>query len=493
MVRALHSTDEGGELSPRGPAGGRGAPGRAAAGETRQHSGAVGGKDEGTQSLIDVSTKLRRIAKLAKENPQMVFTALAHHIDMDFLREAYRRTRKDGAPGVDRVTAKEYAKDLDENLEALLEAFKSGRYRAPPVRRVHIPKGDGRTRPLGIPAFEDKVLQRAVVMVLEAVYEQDFKDCSYGFRPKRSAHAALAAMREPLMEMGGAWVIDADIKGYFDNIEHGKLRAILDQRVRDGVIRRAIDKWLKAGVMEEGSVSYSDLGTPQGGVISPLLANIYLHEVLDTWFERDVRPRLKGAAFLVRYADDFLLACALKSDAERVFEVLPKRFAKYGLTIHPEKSKLVCFTRPRPRESGKGRDEEGNPPGTFDLLGFTHYWARSQRGYWVIKRKTMAKRFKRGLVALNDWCRANLHAPLREQWTVLSQKLRGHYAYYGITGNSPAVSRFLWFATRIWKRGLDRRSQRGYLPWEAFRRLLRRYPLPAACCPHSTIPKRSET
>ncbi len=199
----------------------------------------------------------------------MSFTTLAHHIDMDFLREAYRRTRKDGAPGVDRVTAKEYAKRLDANLEALLNAFKSGRYRAPPVRRVHIPKGDGRTRPLGIPAFEDKVLQKAVTMVLEAIYEQDFSNCSYGFRPRRSAHDALAAMREPLMEMGGAWVIDADIKGYFDNIDHGKLREILDRRVRDGVIRRAIDKWLKAGVMEDGSVSRSDLGTPQGGVITP--------------------------------------------------------------------------------------------------------------------------------------------------------------------------------------------------------------------------------
>jgi group II intron reverse transcriptase/maturase len=218
---------------------------------------------------MDVSTKLRRIAKLAKENSQMSFTTLAHHIDMDFLREAYRRTRKDGAPGVDRVTAKKYAKRLDANLEALLNAFKSGRYRAPPVRRVHIPKGDGRTRPLGIPAFEDKVLQKAVTMVLEAIYEQDFSNCSYGFRPKRSAHDALAAMREPLMEMGGAWVIDADIKGYFDNIDHGKLREILDRRVRDGVIRRAIDKWLKAGVMEDGSVSRSDLGTPQGGVITP--------------------------------------------------------------------------------------------------------------------------------------------------------------------------------------------------------------------------------
>lgn len=222
-------------------------------------------------SRENISTKREKIATLAKQTPKLVFTTLAHHIDVEWLHEAYRRTRKSGAAGIDGVTAAEYEADLEGNLKSLLDRFKSGKYRAPAVRRVHIPKdGAGRkTRPIGIPTLEDKVLQRAVTMVLEAVYEQDFLDCSYGFRPRRSAHDALAAMREPLMEMGGAWVIDADIKGYFDTIDHGKLREILDQRVRDGVIRRAIDKWLKAGVMEDGSVSYSDLGTPQGGVITP--------------------------------------------------------------------------------------------------------------------------------------------------------------------------------------------------------------------------------
>ena len=444
-------------------------------------------KTKGTPSLVEVSTKLRRIAELAKERP-IAFTTLAHHIDQEFLREAYRRTRKDGAPGIDRVTAADYAEKLDENLEALLNAFKSGRYRAPPVRRVHIPKGDGRTRPLGIPAFEDKVLQRAVTMVVEAIYEQDFLPGSYGFRPGRSAHDALAAMREQLMSLKGGWVIDADIKGYFDNIDHGKLREILDQRVRDGVIRRTIHKWLRAGVMEEGSVSYSDTGTPQGGVISPLLANIYLHEVLDKWFEETVKPRLRGKAFLVRYADDFLLGFELKEDAERVFAVLPKRFAKYSLTIHPEKSQLVCFTRPLRDSPGKGNSGENRRPGSFDLLGFTHYWARSLKGNWVIKRKTMAKRLKRALTQLHAWCQKHRHMPLREQWLALCQKLRGHFAYYGITGNSPSIFRFHWFATRIWKRALDRRSQRGYLPWAKYKALLRRFPLPVARCLHSNIP-----
>ena len=241
---------------------------------------------QGTQSPSSVSTKLQRIAEVAREKPGEALTALGHHIDIDFLKEAYRRTRKDGAPGVDGQRAEEYAQRLDENLQSLLDRFKSGTYRAPPVRRVHIPKGDGtKTRPIGIPTFEDKVLQRAVTMVLEAIYEQEFLDCSYGFRPGRSAHEALQVLWDGLMKMHGGWVLEVDIQGFFDSLVHGHLRSFLDQRVRDGVLRRAIDKWLKAGVLEEGSITRPSDGTPQGGVISPLLANVYLHEVLDEWFE----------------------------------------------------------------------------------------------------------------------------------------------------------------------------------------------------------------
>lgn len=296
----------------------------------------------GTLGSENVSTRLQRIAELAKAAPQMVLTTLAHHIDADWLREAYRRTRKDGATGVDEQTAAQYAQHLEENLRGLLERLKSGTYYAPPVRRVHIPKGDGRkTRPIGIPTFEDKVLQRAVAMVLEAVYEQDFLECSYGFRPGRSAHQALQALWDGLMRMGGGWVLEVDIQSFFDSVDHSHLRGFLDQRVRDGVLRRAIDKWLKAGVLEEGAVRHPDSGTPQGGVISPLLANVYLHEVLDKWFERDVRPRLHGEAVLVRYADDFVMAFSREDDARRIYEVLPKRFGKYGLTLHPEKTRLL--------------------------------------------------------------------------------------------------------------------------------------------------------
>jgi RNA-directed DNA polymerase len=257
-----------------------------------------------TSTSTPISTRLKSIAELASKAPDMVIRTLAHHIDVEFLREAYRRTRKDGAVGIDGQTADEYARHLDENLQSLLDRFKSGRYRAPAVRRVHIPKGDGGTRPLGIPTFEDKVLQRAVTMVLEAVYEQDFLDCSYGFRPGRSAHQALKALWNGLMDLGGGWVLDADIKSFFDTLAHGHLRNFLDQRMTDGVLRRAIGKWLNAGVLEEGRIERSSEGTPQGGVISPLLANLYLHYVLDQWFAEEVQPRLKGVAFLVRYADD---------------------------------------------------------------------------------------------------------------------------------------------------------------------------------------------
>lgn len=439
-----------------------------------------------TSRSEDVSTKLLRIAELAREAPGMVLTTLAHHIDVKFLRAAYRRTRKDGASGVDGQTAEEYEKDLEANLRSLLDRFKSGTYRAPPVRRAYIPKGDGsRTRPIGIPTFEDKVLQRAVAMVLEAVYEQDFHTYSFGFRRDRDAHGALANLWRILMDMGGGWVLEVDIKGFFDALDHRHLRAFLDQRVRDGVLRRMIDKWLKAGVMENGQLTRPETGSPQGGVISPLLANIYLHEVLDMWFESTVKPLLKGSASLVRYADDFVLVFELEGDARRVFDVLPKRFGKYGLTLHSEKTRLVRFQRPRSRGIGKGRDAQGQRPGTFDLLGFRHFWGRSRKGNWVIKRKTAPSRFSRALKTVAEWCRRNRHRPIEEQHRALAQKLQGHYAYYGITGNSYALGDFRREVLRSWRKWLNRRSQRSRMGWDKFRKLLERYKLPPVRCVHS--------
>jgi RNA-directed DNA polymerase len=434
------------------------------------------GKMTGKSSPDDVSTRLRRIAELARQAPSMVLTNLAHYIDGDLLREAYRRTRKDGAPGVDGQTAGGFSENLEENLRRLEHQLKTGSYRAPPVRRVHIPKGDGsKTRPIGIPTFEDKVLQRAVCMVMEAVYEQDFMDCSWGFRPGRSPHKALESLWHVLDDFNGGWVLEADIKGFFDTLVHRQLREFLDQRVRDGVIRRAVDKWLAAGVLEFGELSRSELGTPQGGVISPLLANVYLHEVLDKWFVGDIKPRLAGRAELIRYADDFVIVFSSKEDAMRVWDVLPKRFEKYGLTLHPEKTKVVEFLRP-PRGGEPSRDEDGRR--SFDLLGFTHFWGKSRKGNWVVTRKTMSSRLARALKAVTAWCSKHRHESITEQQTALTAKLRGHYGYYGISGNMNALRRFTHEVERIWRGWLNRRSHRARMNWERFGRLLEHYPLP---------------
>jgi len=429
-------------------------------------------------NLESVSTRLQRIAQLAREDRTRVLVSLAHHIDMDFLREAYRRTRKDGAPGVDGLTAAAYEENLEENLQSLLDRFKSGRYKAPPVRRVYIPKGSDPTkkRPIGMPTFEDKILQRSVTMVLEAVYEQDFLDCSYGFRPGRSAHQAIRRLRQDLMSMGGGWVLEADIEGFYDNLDPRHLRDFLDQRVRDGVLRRAIDKWLSAGVMEEGNLSYPTTGTPQGGVISPLLSNIYLHKVLDEWFEATVRPRLNGQASLIRFADDFVVVFELEADARRVLDVLPKRFDRFGLRLHPGKTRLVRFERPRKTEPDRPQRHE--EPRSFDFLGFTHYWEKSRRGNWAVKRKTASDRNTRFLRKLNLWCQGNRHVPLALQHAQLLRKLRGHYGYYGITGNSRSLSSVHHWAKRIWRKWLSRRSRTSNLTWERFNLLLERYPLP---------------
>ncbi|HVZ94780.1 MAG TPA: group II intron reverse transcriptase/maturase [Phycisphaerales bacterium] len=434
-----------------------------------------------------VSTRIERIAELARKHPERAFRSLHHAVDVEWLREAYRRTRKDAAAGVDGQTAKEYERDLGGNLEALVEGLRTGTYYAPPVRRVHIPKGDGRTRPIGIPTFEDKVLQRAVAMVLEAIYEQDFHPSSFGFRPGRGAHEALDELWKGLMPKGG-WVLEVDIQDFFGSLDHSILRGFLDGRITDGVLRRAIDKWLKAGVLEDGAVTRPESGTPQGGVISPLLANIYLHEVLDVWFENDVKPRLKGRSFLVRYADDFVIGFEQEADAMRVKEVLAKRFAKYGLTLHPDKTRLVKFERPR-RE--RDDDDHGGDPGSFDFLGFTHHWALSQKGNWIVKRRTMRTRLTRGLERIRAWCRDHRHLPIAEQCKALGQKMRGHYGYYGITGNHAALARFAHNVRCIWRFWLNRRSQRAAMAWERFSRLLTRYPLPQPRVVHSVFTQRA--
>jgi RNA-directed DNA polymerase len=443
--------------------------------------GSLLGNTEDAMESENVYTKQERIAKLAALHPQVSFTSLTYHVDQEWLREAYRRTRKDAAMGVDGMTATEYEVNLDERLHDLLERFKSGTYKAPPVRRVYIPKDEkgNEKRPIGIPTLEDKVLQRAVVMLLEPIYEVDFLDGSYGFRPGRSQHQALTALREAIRDVrGGRLVLEIDIRKFFDTMKHQHLAAMLKRRVCDGVVLRMIGKWMKAGVMEGATVHFPEEGSPQGGVISPLLSNIYLHEVLDVWFEREIKPRLNGTARIVRFADDAVLVFESKRDAERVHRVLPKRFAKYGLALHPEKTRLLSFGKPSAMVVNSG---------SFDFLGFTHYWGKTRKGYWAMMRKTMKKRLKRAIVRVNEWCRCNRHEPLKEQWKTLSAKVRGHYQYYGVSCNYRSLSNFLEEVKWSWRKWLGRRSAGKEMNWERFAKLLHRYPLPKVRICHSGV------
>ena len=408
-----------------------------------------------------ISTKLQRIANQAEDYPDLVFNNLYHLLDYDFLVEAYRRTRKDSAPGVDRVTAKQYAENLEINLRDLHDRLRNHRYKAPPVERVWIDKEGGKKRPIGKPTFEDKIVQRACVMLLSPIYDHDFYDFSHGFRTGHSQHGALRELERKCWGMNINWVVDADVSGFFDNLDHGILREFIQKRVNDGGIKRLIGKWLNAGVVEKGQRTRSDQGTPQGGVISPLLANIFLHYVLDEWFVQDVQPRMRGRCFLVRYADDFIIGFERESDARRVMEVLPKRFARFGLRVHPDKTKLVRFGRPPGGETSKDN-------GTVDFLGFTYFWAKSRRGKWIIKKKTMGKRVSRFVKAIWQWCRLNRHEPLEQQHKMLCIKLRGHYQYYAVNHNSGALAEVRHHTFRSWQYWLSRRGHKGIVRWDYF-------------------------
>jgi RNA-directed DNA polymerase len=419
-----------------------------------------------------VTPKLQRLAGQAARDPKRVCTTLAHLIDEDFRHEAYRRTSQSSAPGIDEVTAQSYAEHLEANRRALHARLRSGRSQAAPVARVWIETDDGGRRPIGTPAFEDKIVQRAVARRLAALYEPDFRDCSYGCRPGRSPHQALHARRERCMQEGIGWIVAADVSGYFDSIDRTRLREVLRQRVNDGRIMRLIGKGLRAGVMEDGERHHPETGVVQGGVSSPVLANIFLHHVLDEWFEREVRPRLTGRACLLRFAEDFCLGCERAGDARKIMAVLPKRFARFGLPIHAEKTALIAFGKPDARQASA----QGN--GTFAFLGLTHYWAKSRRGFWVIKRRTARKRLRRTQKALWRGCRANRHAPVKYPYQMLCLKLRGHFRYYGIRGNFRLLEEVRRYAEKAWRYWLSRRSSKSAIGWEKFQRLLQTDVLP---------------
>lgn len=408
-----------------------------------------------------MSTVELQIADRARAYPDEPLTNLHGFIDLAFLEECFAALNKKGAPGVDGQSWAEYNEQRSQRLPELLEAFKSGRCRAPNIRRIYIPKADGKKRPLGLPTVEDKLLQTATVKVLTPIYEQEFYQSSYGFRPGKSQHQALEELFGEVTFKGKRYVIDADIANYFGSIDHGKLRELLDLRIKDGVLRRMIDKWLKAGVLEDGQLHYPKEGTPQGGVISPLLANIFLHYVLDEWFIEQIQPLLDSGSAHIRFADDFLLLFTSRKDAERVMEVLPKRLAKYGLRLHPEKTKLIELD-----------NRKGLNPSTFDFLGFTHYMGKSRKGRRILKRKTSSKKLRMSLRRVNEWIKRNRHLPAVELIDKLNQRLRGHYGYYGITFNSRSIGLYYRRVRRLLQKWLTRKGGHKASTWEWFTEIM---------------------
>ncbi len=423
-----------------------------------------------------VSTQLKQIAEQAVDFPEMVFTTLADKIDVNFLREAYHGIRKDAAPGFDNMTAKEYALDLEEKLVNLHERLRKGKYIAPPVERVWIEKENGKDRPIGKPTIEDKIVQKSVEMLMSAIYDQVFYDFSHGFRKGHSQHQAIHEVREQCRELNIECIVSADITGLFDNIEHSILRNIIKKKVNDGGILRLIGKWLNAGVVEEERITYPDKGTPQGGVISPLLSNIFLHYVLDEWFVKEVKPRMKGRSFMSRWADDFIIGFEYESDAQRVLSALSKRFMRFGLTLHPDKTKLTPFSKPYSLKEGN----KGN--GTFDYLRFTFYWSKSRQGYYVIKKKTARKRLNRFMQMLWSWCKVNRHNPIGKQYNMLSLKLRGFYQYFGVRSNYKSLEVVYEYAEKAWRYWLSRRIHRCEVMYEELRKS---FPLPVPKIVHN--------
>lgn len=422
----------------------------------------------------NMSPELLKVAERARREPDGKFHSLAHLIDVPALERAFRRQRGDAAAGVDGMTKEQYGQDLGRRLADLHERLKSSRYRHQPIRRVHVPKEKGKTRPLGVAAFEDKMVQDAVREVLEAVYEQDFLDCSHGFRPKRSAHGAIRALNRAAHGGEVCWIIEADIQSFFDSLDRKVLLEMISNRVADGALLRLIGKCLHVGVLDGEEFSTPDRGTTQGSVLSPILGNIYLHLVLDVWFEREVKSRMHGKALLVRYADDFVMGFEYKEDAERTMDVLGKRLGRYGLALHPDKTRLLDFRRPTSDQtSGKG-------PSTFDFLGFTLYWRRTRSGRWQMWCKTRSARLRRSIRNVYEWCRRHRHKSVKEQHTALVQRVNGHFNYFGVNGNGPALSQFVRKVQKAWLFWLRKRSQKTRLTWERYAQMLKvfRFPSP---------------
>ncbi len=421
-----------------------------------------------------MSTELYRISKLAKEDPKRQFTSIAHLLSPLALYHAFKNLNKVASAGIDGVTYEEYRHEAWGNILKLHARLKNRQYRAQPLRRTYIPKENGKQRPISIPSLEDKIVQGAAGELLNAIYEQDFLDCSYGFRVGRGQHDALDEIGRIICRKPISYVLEADITGYFDSIVREQLMEMIEKRVHDGSILQLIRKWINVGYIDNGQLLHTETGTGQGQIISPLLSNIYLHYVLDEWFENVVKPLLKGVAQEVRYADDFIICFQYREDAERVLRVLSKRFAKYGLSLHPEKTRLIEFGRFAKKDAMRRGKRK---PATFDFLGFTHVCAESRKGKFTIHLQTMRKRLRRSLAEVSEWCRQHRHDPIEIQGATLNQKLRGHYGYYGRSTNYRGIWRFHRLVRRIWWKWLSRRTRGKQINWNIFAKILNRHPL----------------
>jgi RNA-directed DNA polymerase len=428
-----------------------------------------------TELEISTRTRLALIAQRAREEPQCQFTSLAHLLDERFLAACYHRLGRDRACGVDGVTWKEYGEHLEENLRDLVTRMRAKRYKPLPAKRVYIPKDEHSKRPLGLPALEDKIVQKGIAEIMEAIYEADFLDCSYGFRPKRGCHQAINAVDKTIMTQPINHVIDADIKAFFDSVSHPGLMKCLQVRIKDPSFLLLIQRFLKAGYFEAGQVVATEQGTPQGGNLSPMLSNIFLHYVLDLWFEKCIKRQVRGVCFLVRYADDFVCMVQYQDDALHILEALRKRFTQFDLGLHPEKTRVISFGR----YERQNAQRQKRRPNTFDFLGFTHYCDRSRRGKFIVGHQTSRKKFRKKCGELNDWLKAvRNRCQVKEWWSVLKAKLTGHYQYYGVSGNMRLLSRFYALAVRLAMKWLNRRSQKHSFSWESFGVYLKHYPLP---------------
>jgi group II intron reverse transcriptase/maturase len=423
----------------------------------------------------DTWTRLSRIASRAREDKEFKFTSVMHLMNEKYLRDCFYSLKKNKAVGVDDVSWQEYEKELGENIQRLVGKLKSRKYKPKPAKRVYIPKSNKEKRPLGISALENKVVEKGMTNILQSIYEQDFLDCSYGFRPKRNCHQALKEVGELIMSKPVNHIVEADIKGFFDNVDHEKLMELIQRRVKDTPFLNLIRKFLKAGYVENGMLERTDKGTPQGSIMSPMLANIFLHYVLDKWYEEKVKRNVRGYCELVRYADDFICLVQYKEEAKRIEQGLKKRFEKYGLEIHPKKSRTITFGRFE-KENAARQDRK---PNTFDFLGFTHYCDKTRKGNFKVGRKTSRDAFVAKCKEMGVWLKTTVRQrKIKEWWGILKAKLSGHYQYYGISENYRGVKTFYMKTIRMVLKWMNRRSQKNSMNWENFTEYLKHYPLP---------------